>query len=137
MKQVGVDGDAGQGKGNVLVDGVLHHGENGCRGHRGDSVDVAGEGSGLAVKDNILNAGKKQLAASSINVRMCAIRKLAAEAGDNGLLLPEVAAAIGRVPGAPRAGLRLGNWLSVEVQHLVGGQVVRGHGSLCAGGAMG
>lgn len=57
---------------------------------------------------------KKHLAASSINVRMSAIRKLAAEAGDNGLLPPQVAAAVGRVHGARRAGMRLGNWLARE-----------------------
>jgi site-specific recombinase XerD len=58
--------------------------------------------------------GKKHLAASSINVRMSAIRRFAAEAGDNGLLPPQAAAAIGRVRGARRAGVRLGSWLSRE-----------------------
>ncbi len=57
---------------------------------------------------------RKHLAPSSINVRMAAIRKLATEAADNGLLLPETAAAIRRVRGARRAGQRLGNWLSRE-----------------------
>jgi site-specific recombinase XerD len=52
------------------------------------------------------------LAPSSINVRLSAIRKLAAEAGDNGLLMPETAAAIGRVKGAKRHGERTGNWLT-------------------------
>src|ERR1043166_9509434 len=54
------------------------------------------------------------LSASSINVRMSAVRKLAVEAGDNGLLAPEVAAGIVRVKGARRLGLRLGNWLSQD-----------------------
>src|SRR5436305_9296046 len=40
-----------------------------------------------------------RLAASSINVRLSAIRKLAAEAADNGLLAPEVAAAVSRLLG--------------------------------------
>jgi site-specific recombinase XerD len=52
------------------------------------------------------------LAASSINVRLSAIRKLAAEAADNGLLTPDVAAAIGSVKGAKRHGVRAGNWLT-------------------------
>ncbi|MBV9745857.1 MAG: tyrosine-type recombinase/integrase [Acidobacteriia bacterium] len=52
------------------------------------------------------------LAASSINVRLSALRKLAAEAADNGLLAPELAAAIGRVKGAKRHGVRTGNWLT-------------------------
>jgi site-specific recombinase XerD len=54
------------------------------------------------------------LAASSINLRMTAIRRLAAEAGDNGLLAPEVAAAIGRVKGIRRQGVRTGNWLTAD-----------------------
>jgi site-specific recombinase XerC len=52
------------------------------------------------------------LAPSSINVRLSAIRKLAAEAADNGLFAPEFAAAIGRVKGAKRHGTRTGNWLT-------------------------
>lgn len=54
------------------------------------------------------------LAPSSINVRLSAIRKLAAEAAANGLLAPDVAAAIGRVKGAKRAGMRAGNWLTLD-----------------------
>ena len=55
---------------------------------------------------------ERGLAPSSINVRLSAIRKLAAEAADNGELAPEIAAAIGRVKGAKRHGTRTGNWLS-------------------------
>ena len=40
------------------------------------------------------------LAGSSVNVRLAALRKLADEAADNGLLAPETAAAIARVKGA-------------------------------------
>jgi integrase/recombinase XerD len=54
------------------------------------------------------------LAASSINVRLSAIRKLAAEASDNGLLAPEAAAAISRVRGVKRRGIRAGNWLTLN-----------------------
>ena len=52
------------------------------------------------------------LAASSLNVHLSAIRKLAVEAADNGWLAPELAAAIGRVRGAQRQGIRAGNWLT-------------------------
>jgi site-specific recombinase XerD len=55
---------------------------------------------------------ERGLAPSSINVRLSAIRKLAAEAADNGMLAPELAAAIGRVKGAKRHGTRTGNWLT-------------------------
>ncbi len=55
------------------------------------------------------------LAASTVNLRMTAIRRLAAEAADNGLLAPEAASAIARVKGARRQGVRIGNWLSVPL----------------------
>lgn len=41
----------------------------------------------------------RRLGSSSINNRLSAIRKLATEAADNGLIAGEVAAAIGRVKG--------------------------------------
>jgi integrase len=43
---------------------------------------------------------------------MSAIRKLAAEAADNGLLAPELAAGISRVKSVKSTGIRVGNWLS-------------------------
>jgi hypothetical protein len=45
---------------------------------------------------------------------MSAIRKLAAEAADNGLLAPELAAGIARVKSAKTQGIRTGNWLSLR-----------------------
>ncbi len=45
---------------------------------------------------------------------MSAIRKLAAEAADNGLLAPELAAGISRVKSAKTQGIRVGNWLSLR-----------------------
>jgi site-specific recombinase XerD len=53
------------------------------------------------------------LAPSSINVRLSAIKKLAVEAADNLVFSPEAAAAIGRVKGAKRHGIRTGNWLTL------------------------
>jgi len=55
----------------------------------------------------------KGLSASSVNIRMAAIRKLAAEASDNGFLAPDTAAIL-RVKGAKRAGVRLGRWLTPQ-----------------------
>jgi hypothetical protein len=49
------------------------------------------------------------LGSSSIIIRMSAIRKLAAEAADNGLLAPELAAGISRVKSAKSTGIRVGN----------------------------
>src|SRR5450755_2560452 len=54
------------------------------------------------------------LGSSSIIIRMSAIRKLAAEAADNGLLAPELAASIARVKSAKTQGIRTGNWLSLR-----------------------
>jgi site-specific recombinase XerD len=54
----------------------------------------------------------KGLAPSSINVRLSAIRRLALEAADNGLIGPELAAGIARAKGVKRAGVRLGHWLT-------------------------
>jgi site-specific recombinase XerD len=54
------------------------------------------------------------LGAVSINVRITAVRKLAVEAADNGLLAPELAAGITRIKGVPSKGIRLGNWLSIR-----------------------
>ena len=49
------------------------------------------------------------LGTSSIIIRMSAIRKLAIEASDNGLLAPELAAGIARVKSAKSVGIRVGN----------------------------
>ena len=54
------------------------------------------------------------LGSVSINVRITAVRKLAVEAADNGLLAPELAAGISRVKGAKSKGVRVGNWLSLR-----------------------
>jgi hypothetical protein len=54
------------------------------------------------------------LGAVSINVRITAMRKLAAEAADNGLLAPDLASGITRVKGVASKGVRLGNWLSLK-----------------------
>src|ERR1700729_3001917 len=56
----------------------------------------------------------RRLGSSSIIIRMSAIRKLAAEAADNGLLAPELAAGISRVKSAKTQGIRTGNWLSLK-----------------------
>jgi hypothetical protein len=57
---------------------------------------------------------ERGLGSSSIIVRMSAIRKLAVEATDNGLLAPELAAGIQRVKSAKSIGVRAGNWLSLK-----------------------
>lgn len=56
----------------------------------------------------------RQLAPGTINVRLAAVRRLAYEAADTGLLSPELAAGIRRVKGSKKLGMRLGNWLTVN-----------------------
>ena len=56
----------------------------------------------------------RRLSSSTINLRLAAVRRLAYEAADTGLLSPELAAGIRRVKGAKRIGVRLGNWLSAD-----------------------
>ena len=53
----------------------------------------------------------KHLAPSSINVRLAAVRRLAQEAADNGLLDEKLAMSISHVRGVKRYGVRLGRWM--------------------------
>src|SRR5215469_8487387 len=57
---------------------------------------------------------QRQYAPSTINLRLGAVRRLAYEAPDCGLLSPDVAAGIRRVKGARRLGVRIGNCLTAE-----------------------
>lgn len=54
------------------------------------------------------------LAANTINQQLAAVRRLAHEAADAGLLSPELAAGISRVKGIKQLGFRAGNWLSAD-----------------------
>src|ERR1700685_1771517 len=62
----------------------------------------------------------------SINVRITAVRKLAVEAADNGLLAPELASGIARIKGVRSHGVRVGDWLSLrQAQTLLNAPDVR------------
>ena len=54
------------------------------------------------------------LAPGTINLRLGAVRRLAYEAADCGLLSADLAAGIRRVKGVKKLGIRLGNWLTAE-----------------------
>src|ERR1700761_4461910 len=56
----------------------------------------------------------RKLGPISINVRITAVRKLALEAADNGLLPPALAAGIAKIKGVASRGVRVGNWLSLR-----------------------
>jgi integrase len=57
---------------------------------------------------------QRHYAPATINLRLAAVRRIAYEAADAGLLSPELAAGIRRVKGVRRVGVRLGNWLTPE-----------------------
>jgi integrase len=54
------------------------------------------------------------LSAATINLHLSAIRRLADEAAETGILSPELAIGIRRVKGVKRLGRRIGNWLTCE-----------------------
>jgi len=56
----------------------------------------------------------RMLAPGTINLRLGAVRRLAYEAADCGLLSSDLAAGIRRVKGLKKLGVRLGNWLTPE-----------------------
>ena len=57
---------------------------------------------------------QRHYAPATINLRLAAVRRIAYEAADAGLLSPELAAGIRRVKGVRRLGVRRGNWLTPE-----------------------
>jgi len=59
----------------------------------------------------------RQLAPGTINLRLGAVRRLAYEAADCGLLSADLAAGIRRVKGVKKLGIRLENWLTAEQGH--------------------
>jgi site-specific recombinase XerD len=67
----------------------------------------------------LVNAYKRQLvddglSPSTVNQRLSAIRRLAQEAADNGMIDASQAVAIARVRGVKTAGVRAGDWLTAE-----------------------
>jgi len=57
---------------------------------------------------------QRSLSAASIQVQMSAIRRLAAEMADNGMLDAQAAVAIAKVRGPHPSGVRVGNWLTLQ-----------------------
>ena len=53
-------------------------------------------------------------APSTINLRLSAIRKLASEAADNGIMDPVLAQGVQHVKGVKTSGVRTGNWLTLN-----------------------
>ena len=68
----------------------------------------------IAVVRYRMHLESRGLAANTINQQLAAVRRLAHEAADSGLLSPELAAGISRVKGVKQLGFRSGNWLSTD-----------------------
>jgi integrase len=65
-----------------------------------------------AVLGYVAELNRLRMSPATINVALCAIRRLASELTDNRLMSNEDGAAIMRIKGPRRRGVRLGNWLS-------------------------
>src|SRR6195952_648258 len=59
-------------------------------------------------------ASLEELAPSTINVRLAAMRRMVSEAQKNGMLGVEEAARLTSIPNIKQAGTRMGNWLTRE-----------------------
>jgi len=68
-------------------------------------------------RDSLIAEGK---GTASINLRLTAIRRLASEGADNGILPIGIAIGIQNVEGIPQKGVRMGSWLTLkEAQALI------------------
>jgi len=65
-----------------------------------------------AYKAHLSETGK--YAPSTINLRLSAVRRLAAEAVDNGLIAETQGNGVAKVKGVKSSGVRSGNWLTLE-----------------------
>jgi len=64
----------------------------------------------LQYRASLLESG---LSCATVNLHLSAVRKLAQEAADNGMLAPQLASGISRIKGVKKEGIRTGNWLTV------------------------
>ena len=99
----------------ALIDFLDWYDENGRPGFTKATIN--------AYREALLQSGKSR---SSINQALSAIRKLAVEAADNGLVSPTLAYGMERVKGVKQEGARAGNWLTKEeAEQLINTPVTR------------
>jgi site-specific recombinase XerD len=66
------------------------------------------------VREYIGELNRLRMSPATVNLALCALRKLVSELADNALMSTESAARILKIKGPRRRGVRLGNWLNVE-----------------------
>jgi site-specific recombinase XerD len=93
--------------------------QRGCRHAIDEFVDWYCSEPRLALNRIVLlryrsHLESRRLAPGTVNLRLGAVRRLAYEAADCGLLSADLAAGIRRVKGVKKLGVRLGNWLTAE-----------------------
>lgn len=96
--------------------------EHSKRAYRRALVDFLSWRGNRPMNKALVNEYRQTLtgSAAAVNLRMSAIRKLAAEAADNGLLDQQTANGIKAAPGVKAHGVRAGNWLTKrEAQQLL------------------
>ena len=86
---------------------------------REDGTEITDKSWGSGVCDAKMHCGAsiqtdQQHTPGTINVRLAAVRRLAYEAADTGLLSPDLAAGIRHVKSSKKLGMRLGNWLTAD-----------------------
>jgi site-specific recombinase XerD len=64
----------------------------------------------LQYRASLLESG---LSSATVNLHLAAVKKLAQEAADNGMLAANLAQGISRIKGIAKKGVRAGNWLTV------------------------
>jgi len=78
------------------------------------SAPTSGAFNKTVVTRYCISLEHRHYASTTINLRLAAVRRLAYEAADRGLLSADLAAGIRRVKGAKRLGVPIGNWLTAE-----------------------
>ena len=79
------------------------------------SIDIQGRTTTDSMYDLVAGPKPADVVATPVpDENLAAVRRLAYEDADTGLLSPELAAGIRRVKGAKRLGVRTGNWLSLN-----------------------
>ena len=111
--------DLDHAKAAVLNSLTCHDAQRGYRHAIDEFVDWYCSEPRLAFNKTVvlryrIHRESRKLAPGTINLRLGAVRRLAYEAADCGLLSPDLAAGIRRVKGVKKLGVRLGNWLTSE-----------------------